>query len=604
MPSGRSFLEAATIPVAFATVEHARFALAGLAAGERILVHAATGGVGLAALQLARRAGADVFATASPDKWPVLRRAGIPEDRIASSRSLDFADRFSRASGGAGIDVVLDSLAGPFVDASLGLLRPGGRFVELGRTDLRDPSLVALEHRGVRYIEFDLSRFEPDRVQPILARVVGRLERGEIAPLPFEAYDLRHAPRAFRFMAGARHVGKLVLVPPRPLDPAGTVLVTGWTGGLGRSLVRHLVERHGVRHLLLLSRQGLRDTVAGRTAGDLRTLGAISVEVEACAAADDASLAAALAKVPPERPLTAVFHAAGVLDDALATSLHPDQVRRVFGPKVRGAWNLHERTRDLDLARFVLFSSAAGTVGSPGQANYAAANAFLDALAARRRKAGLPATSLAWGLWSTPESRMLAPLAGAERDRLARRGLLALSDDEGLRLLDLALERPEAVLVPMRLDPARLDPTVPLFERLARRTQAAPERKFDLGAKDPARRGRLAEWLKGEVARILRQPPTRITPDVALPQLGLDSLTGIELRNRLQSDLGLSLPATLVWRYPTIARLADHLLERLDGPPAETLPAQPAAPQPEGALSDLERELAEAARVLDEPRSS
>jgi type I polyketide synthase PikAII len=313
--------------------------LGGLQRGERLLIHAAAGGTGMAAVQFARHLGAEVFATASPRKWPVLRAMGLDDAHIASSRDTSFADAFLQATDGAGMDVVLNSLAGRFVDASLRLLPRGGRFLEMGKTDIRDAEAVGRQHPGVAYRAFDLMEAGPDLIPAMLREVVALLEAGRLSPLPVEAYDLRHAPSAYRHMAQARHVGKLVLQPPRALGREGTVLVTGGLGEIGQPLCRHLVAVHGVRHVLLTSRRGMDSPGAAELVAALRDLGAATVSIVACDAADRAALAAVIEAIPQERALTGVYHLAGVLDDGVVTALTPDRLATVLRPKVDGASN-------------------------------------------------------------------------------------------------------------------------------------------------------------------------------------------------------------------------------------------------------------------------
>jgi len=279
-----------------------------------VLIHAAAGGVGMAAVQLARHLGAEVFATASPAKWDAVRDLGVPAERIASSRDLGFRDAFLAVTGGQGVDVVLDALAGEFVDASLELLPRGGRFIEMGKADIRDPQAVARERPGVRYRSYDLFEAGPERMQEMLAEVMALFGRGVLARAPVRTWDVRRGAEAFRFLREGRNTGKVVLTVPAPLDPDGTVLITGGTGGLGALFARHLAKVHGARRLLLVSRRGLAAGGTAELVAELEGLG-VRVRVAACDVAERDQVAELIGSL--ERPLTAVVHAAGVLDDGL-----------------------------------------------------------------------------------------------------------------------------------------------------------------------------------------------------------------------------------------------------------------------------------------------
>ncbi|HEY8981872.1 MAG TPA: SDR family NAD(P)-dependent oxidoreductase, partial [Streptomyces sp.] len=594
VPEGWDFVRAASVPVVFLTAYYGLRDLAGLRSGERLLVHAAAGGVGMAAVQLARHWGAEVFGTASPGKWTALRASGLDEAHIASSRSLEFEERFLAATGGAGMDVVLDALAGEFVDASLRLLPRGGRFLEMGKTDRRDPDEVARAHPGVAYQAFDLGEAGPDRTQEILVELLELFEAGVLSPLPVTSWDVRRAPEAYRFLSQARHVGKVVLTLPASLsgEGAGMVLVTGATGTLGGLVARHLVAAHGVRRLLLVSRSGPAAPGAAELVAELESSGAVA-EVVACDVADREALSAVLAGVA----LTAVVHTAGVVDDGLIAGLSDERVAEVLRPKVDAAWNLHELTRGLDLAAFVLFSSGAGVLGNPGQAGYAAGNVFLDALAAERRASGLPGLSLAWGLWA-PGSAMTDALGEADLARMARSGVRALPADEALTLFDTALAMDsDALLLPMSLDlpalrAATAGTSAPPLLRSLIEPASAPARRRATAATGAAATergglaGRLAalaaddrprvlsEFVRGHVAQVLGHGGAdAIDENRAFTDIGFDSLTAVELRNRLDAATGLRLPATLVFDHPTPGALVRHLLAELtDGPASAAAP--------------------------------
>ncbi|WP_443732074.1 SDR family NAD(P)-dependent oxidoreductase [Streptantibioticus ferralitis] len=592
MPEGWTFAQAASVPIVFMTAYYALRDLADLKSGESLLVHAAAGGVGMAAVQLARHWGVEVFATASPAKWDTLRGLGLSDDRIASSRTLDFEETFRAASDGRGVDVVLDSLAREFVDASLRLLPRGGRFVEMGKTDVRDPEQVAAEHPGVTYQAFDLVEAGLDRIQEMLTELLELFERGALDPLPITAWDLRRAPDAFRYLSQARHVGKVVLTIPADWNPDGTVLITGGTGTLGGIVARHAVTERGARHLLLTSRRGAQAEGAAELAAELEELGA-RVTITACDAADREALASLLADIPAEHPLTAVVHTAGVLDDGVVGSLTPERVDRVLRPKVDAAANLHDLTRDLDLAAFVLYSSAAGTFGGAGQANYAAANVFLDTLAQHRQAQGLPGSSLAWGLWAEA-SGMTGELDETDKSRMTRSGVLGLSSAEALSLFDAAHQVGDALLVPMQLDLAPLrHADASMVPALLRGLVRAPARRaVEAGTAtsgsslvdrlvrlpEAERDQALLDLVRSQVAAVLgHASPDAVEASRAFKDLGFDSLTAVEFRNRLGGAAGLRLPATLVFDYPTPTALAAYLRDELLGSEAAAAVIQHAA---------------------------
>ncbi|WP_236048373.1 type I polyketide synthase [Paractinoplanes ovalisporus] len=564
IPAGWSFAEAATVPIAYLTAYYALVDLARIRPGDTVLVHAAAGGVGMAAVRLARHLGAEVYATASPAKWAAVRALGVPADHIASSRDPGFAERIRARAGGQGLDVVLNSLANEFTDASLGLVRDGGRFIEMGKTDIRDPG----DHPRLRYRAFDLAEAGADRTREML----GLLIAGPLRPLPCTAVDVRRARDAFRHLSRGRNVGKLVLTVPVPVDPTGTALITGARGTLGGIVARHLVTSWGVRHVVLLSREP-----ATALAADLTALGA-QATVAACDASDREALAAVLAGIPAAHPLRIVVHAAGVLDDGLVSCLTAERLDRVLRPKVDAARHLDELTRDADLSAFVLFSSAAGILGGAGQAGYAAANAFLDTLAQHRRGTGRPAVSLAWGLWEPP-SGMTGHLDRAQRRRA---GVLPLSVPDGLALFDAGVASAEALLVPARLVVRR--------RSLPRAAAPAPTGADDLATRlasfTTAERHRfLTGLVRAQAAAVLGHPTPDGLGDRAFKDLGFDSLTALELRNRLSAATGLRLPATVVFDHPSPARLAAHLVD-LVGEPA-TAPAAPAPAPAEATGGDI-----------------
>ncbi|WP_372509598.1 SDR family NAD(P)-dependent oxidoreductase [Mycobacterium alsense] len=584
VPAGWSFTQAASAPIVYLTAYVSLVEIAGLSAGQRVLIHAGAGGVGQAAIQIARHLGAEIFATAHPDKQHVLSELGIDAAHIASSRTLDFVDTFKAATDGQGMDVVLNSLSGEFVDATLQLLPRGGTFVEIGKTDIRAAGDIAAAHPGVDYRVYDLSSAPTESGQPAWTALMELFTAGALKPLPATSYGLVSAPQAFRDMSQGMHTGKIVLIPQPVLDPEGTVLITGGTGMLGALFAEHLVTRYGVRHLLLVSRSGPAASGAAQLQQRLSQLGA-HVTVTACDTANAADLAAVLDSIPAQHPLTAVLHAAGLLEDAAVTDMTADQLDAVLAAKADAAWNLHRLTADRELDAFVVFSSAAGILGGPGQANYAAANAFLDALARHRRHTQLEATSVAWGYWQTP-SGMTGHLGTADLTRLARTGLTPITNEHGLALFDSALstQRPNLLASPLNVAAltrqARHDALPSLLSTLVSsrpRASAASARSLraQLATQTPEQqRHALTAMVTATTAAVLAHPdPAALDPDRPFKELGIDSLTALELRNTLNQHTGLSLPATVALDHPTPATLAAHLADLLIDTAAQSVPA-------------------------------
>ncbi len=425
----------------------------------------------------------------------------------------------------------------------------------------------------------------PDRIAEMLAELMRLFADGVLKPLPVKAFDVRCAADAYRFVSQARHIGKVVLTMPD--GPAGlgggTVLITGGTGMAGAAVARHLVDRHRVPHIVLVSRSGEGADGLPELVAELRGAGA-QVSVVACDVGDRDALARVLAQVPAHLPLRGVFHAAGVLDDAVIASLTPERIDTVLRSKVDGAWHLHELTRGLDLAAFVVFSSMAGIVGAPGQGNYAAANSFLDGLVAYRRAHRLPGLSIAWGMWEQA-SAMTQHLGDRDKARMSRAGLAALSTRQALDLLDAALLAEPPVVVATRLDTAALAHAgaalPPLLSQLASRPVRRILDPTDMvsltglrarleGLAPEQRRRELVELVSGNAATVLGHSTADVGAEQAFADLGFDSLTAVELRNRLKIATGLTLSPTLIFDHPTPAALAEHLDAQLStGPSGE-----------------------------------
>ncbi len=549
-----------------------------------MLIHAASGGVGLAAIQIAKQVGAEIFATAgSPRKRDYLRALGI--EHVFDSRTLEFADQIRAVTAGQGLDLVLNSLTGDAIGASLSLLREGGRFLELGKTDLWDQARVDQFQPGVRFFAVALDRMmaeEPKTIQQLLQEVVPQFTDGRLQPLPLRTFRMQHAVQALRHMARAEHIGKVILQAAAPSDfgeqafalrEDGTYLVTGGLGGLGLKLARWLTD-HGARHLVLLGRSAPSEEACSQLAA-LQAAG-VQVVCRRCDVGQRADVAAVLDEISSDLPpLRGIFHLAGTLDDGVLREQTRERFERVMASKVWGAWHLHELTRDLPLDLFVLFSSAAALLGSPGQGNYAAANAFLDALAHQRRWEQRPALSVNWGSWA--EVGMAAKLKATEGQRWAAAGIGWIEPAQGLATLAQLIveDRVQAGVLPINWPkfferiPAGSEPA--WLMDMAREVHAATATSSDHGAPEllerlqtvtPAERLELTlTHIRQQAARVLGLEAAQLPdPRRTLNELGFDSLTAVEFCNRVGRSIGQHLNPALLFDYPTLESLAGHLL--------------------------------------------
>jgi polyketide synthase 12 len=429
------------------------------------------------------------------------------------------------------------------------------------------------ESAGNAYRAADLLDAGADRIHQLLTDLSVMFDDGTLRPLPVTTWDIHHAPEAFR--SSDQGSAGVVFTFPTALDPDGTVLITGGTGALGSVAARHLVTHHGVRRLLLAGRRGPDAPGATELAAELTELGA-KVTIVACDASDRTDLAGLLASVPDRHPLTAVIHTAAVVQDATIQTATPEQYDAVIRAKAASAWHLHDLTRDLDLSALVFFSSVTGLVGGPGQGSYAAGNAFLDALAHHRHAQGMPAVSLAWGFWDQATG-MSGQFTDADRGRNARAGDLGLSAEQALALFDAALGMGEPLLVPVRLDLAGMrrrsgaNDTPVILRHLVRgaapRVSGAtrPALSQTLASMSDADRQRtLLDLVRGQAAAVVGHETAKSIPATQnFRELGFDSLTAVELRNRLSVATGLRLPATLIFDHPTPTAVAELLGDRL-----------------------------------------
>ncbi len=592
-PARMSASDLATIPTAYVSAALS-YEYSGLKAGDRVLVHAGAGGVGLAAIQLAQATGAEVFATASAPKQSYLRSLGV--EHVFDSRQTTFGQEILEATNGVGVDVVLNSLTSEgFIDASLSCLAHDGRFVELAARDILSKEEMAAVRPDVAYDILDmdsLKKTDPAWVGKVLRGVMARLAAGEVNPLTHSRWPLAEAGAALDFMRSARHTGKIVLTPP-PLMQGRlrhdrTYLVAGGLGGIGCAVAGWLADR-GAGAIVL---NGRRDPNAEAEAviDALRGRG-VTVEVELADVTDAAAVDAMLARMDAALPpLGGVIHSVGVLSDAVLTNQTWESFERVLWPKIVGAWNLHRATADRDLDLFILFSSLVGVMGNPGQANHAAANAFLDQLAGHRRALGLPGQAIAWGAWSDIGE------AEEQRERIEeRRAALGgrwFTPQQGLQALDRLVREDATTSVVMSMDWTVFEEAVEDRPPLVDELLSADDSADDATAADdiltqlrsaPATEHEqvLASFLQQEVQAVLRLSEAPAAA-VGFFDLGMDSLMAVELRNRLNRafDGEYTASNTMVFDYPDIASLAGHLtgeLGEVAGAPA--LP-EPEAPEP------------------------
>ena len=586
MPEGMDFAAGATVPVAFLTVAYALGHLARLSQGERVLIHGGAGGVGLAAIQYAQARGATIFATAGSDaKRSLLRRLGV--DHVLDSRSLSFADEVMRLTDGGGVDVVLNSLNGEAMERSLGLLRPFGRFLELGKRDFYANSAVGLRpfRHNVSYFGIDADQLplrRPELAAALFAEIGAGLRDGSLRPLPHRVYDYADAVDAFRLMQSAGHIGKVVLAPGAVLPAVATAaptvqirddrtyLVTGGLGGFGLATARWLAAQ-GALHLALVSRRGPADPDAAAVLAALP--GAVAL---ACDVADEAALGEVLDTIRAGMPpLGGVVHAAVAMDDALLPDLTPERFAGALRPKLGGADALDRLTRQDPVELFVLYSSVTTALGNPGQANYVAANMAMETVALRRAALGLPALAVQWG--PVGDAGYLARQVGVGAALAKRLGGAHLTAAEALAALPRLLASGQPVVGFADIRWGSLGASLPLlrtpmFEEVqggAGEPAAEVDLRELLATCTPeAARTKVVELLTEEVARITKLAASRIEAGRPLVELGMDSLMAVELRLAVEQRFGLSLPVLALSEGATLHALAGRVIKMLGSSPA------------------------------------
>ncbi|MGE8685919.1 MAG: SDR family NAD(P)-dependent oxidoreductase [Achromobacter sp.] len=593
IPEGVSFEAAATIPSTFFTVYYALHHLARLAPGEKVLIHGAAGGVGIAAIQYAQWRGAEIHATAgTEEKRDFLRLMGV--QHVYDSRTLSYAEEILAQTGGRGVDVVLNSLAGEAVRRNLDVLAPFGRFLELGKRDFYENTRIGLRpfRNNISYFGIDADQLlagRPELARTLYGEMMALFGEGALRPLPQRIFDARDIVDAFRYMQQSRQIGKVVVTYRRGLPEAiedgpraalalgadGSYLVTGGLSGFGLRAAQWLADK-GARHLVLIGRAGPASEEAQQAVAALRARG-VSVMAQACDVTDAGALEALLSTVRAALPpLRGVIHAAAVIEDGLAQGADEARIARVLAPKLRGAVLLHELTRDDPLDCFVMFSSATTLFGNPGQSAYVAANAGLEALARLRRSQGLPATCPRWG--AIDDAGYLARNEQIKQALQHRMGGSPTSAEVALAALEDMLLSGAGDLGVLELDwhalarhlPSSAAPRYADLARLAGDARDEGSSADDLLAQlaeldDAELAPRIIELLKQEVSEILRVPADRIDPGRSLYDIGLDSLMGVELVVALEGRFGIRLPVMALSESPTLDKLSARLILALRG---------------------------------------
>jgi acyl transferase domain-containing protein/acyl carrier protein len=593
IPDGLSFEEAATLPVVFMTSWHALKTVANLQPGERVLVHAGAGGVGMAAIQIAHHLGAEVIASAgSASKRSLLHVLGVKH--VIDSRRADFAEAVMEITQGKGVDVVLNALAAEAIPMGLSCLAQFGRFIEIGKRDIYQNSHIPLwplrKNASFHVVAMD-AIFSGDEAQTsrILETIASLVELGRLKPLPFRSFPACRLDAAFRLMAQGKHTGKVIVAFPEPfvarrgeplvpgfaVKPDGSYLITGAFGGFGKVLAEWLVD-YGAKHLVLTSRSGPSSPEAEAFLAKLRARG-VDVEVIGADIGSEADVTHLLKAMGSNAiPLRGVFHLAMVIDDAPIASLTSERMRKVLAPKAHGAWLLHEGTKAMALDCFVMFSSVSSIFGNSGQANYASANAFLDSLAHHRAAMGLPALVINWGALGGE-----GYVARNERvaEYLARQGTTALSPNEVVFLLESFLASGTTQAMALRVDWSKWRQSFrgsqesPLLERIYAAGVDAPETsgaksdwRLKIESASPADRTEvIGQAVRDVVGSVLRVKPEGLRFDQPLTDLGLDSLMAVEIENSIESAIGIALPPASLMKARTIGQIVTLIVEHMGG---------------------------------------
>ena len=572
-PERLNYTEAATIPTTFLTAYYGLYYLAGIKPGDKILIHAAAGGVGQAAVQLAQQIGAEVYATASESKWDFLKASGVKY--VMNSRNLDFAEQIMQLTGGKGVDLILNSLNGEFIPKNLEILADQGRFVEIGKVGIWDGDRVAEKRDDISYYPFDLlevSHRDPDLIARLFAQLRQQFIEGKLQPLPHKVFPITQADAAFRYMAQAKHIGKVVISLPannQIVKAKGSYLITGGFGALGLQVANWLVSQ-GAKNLILLGRnkpsQLAKQEIEKFKQQDV-VVNIIQVDISDYQALEQIFASGNLT-YPSQ--IRGVIHAAGILDDGLLASLSWSRFQQVLQPKVAGAWNLHRVTKNLSLDWFVCFSSVVSVFGAAGQSNYAAANAFMDNLMSYRQSLGLPGLSINWSIWD--EVGMASRLTPEQQQRLSQQGLTAIAPQQGLKVLKQLLQQQATGAIVFPVDWERFlaqQPNNPFFERLQPQVEtklAVTSSFIQQLTETPVNQQHhlLQSHIQAQIAKVLGfSDPEDIDPQEKFADLGMDSLMAVEFKNNLESSFGKAISLTAAFDYPNVELLSEYIAQKL-----------------------------------------
>lgn len=592
-PKGWSFEEATTIPTTFFTVYYALKHLSQIEPGEKILIHGAAGGVGIAAIQYARYCGAEIFATAGSDeKRDFVRLLGA--DHVMDSRSLAFADDIMQITNGEGVDIVLNSLAGEAITRNLAVLKPFGRFLELGKRDFYENSKIGLRpfRNNISYFGIDADQLlieRPALANRLFKEMMQLFDNGSLRPMPYRSFPATRIEDAFRYMQQSRQIGKVVVsfdngngIPQQQIsslltkdqelqcDSKGSFLISGGLSGFGLKSACWLVEK-GAKSLVLISRSGKVDEKSKLTIESLQSQG-VEVFIRACDVTDKKALTNLVSEIEHDiAPLKGLIHAAMVLDDGLIRNMTQDQLLNVMQPKVTGAWNLHEVTTTLELDFFVLYSSATTFVGNPGQANYVAANSYMESLVNYRRAKDLVACYAAWGAIS--DVGYLARNEETKEALQSRLGGEALQSDQALKMLEKIILSKRAGAAVIDLDWGVIQRVMPAansakYEELQRNVKSSDSDQEDiqtmianLNAEEI--QALVVDLLQDEIVQILRLPREKLDIERSIFDLGMDSLMGMELVLAIEERFGVKLPVMALTEGANILRIAERITEKL-----------------------------------------